>query len=120
MWIPRQSVPFKIPGDAWLLQPRFGLTRNKAILGYAFASLSQALDSRTDARGYRVYANGVVLAHFLHLADGAIAVSDTRLTNDKARRELQADRPPSLAGWRWRNAIRPEVNASHSISGSGR
>jgi hypothetical protein len=31
MWIPRQSVPFKIPGDAWLLQPRFGLTRNKAI-----------------------------------------------------------------------------------------
>jgi hypothetical protein len=37
--------------------------------------------------GYRVIdANGVVLAHVYGQPDGAIAVSDTRLTNDEARR----------------------------------
>jgi hypothetical protein len=36
---------------------------------------------------YRVIdANGVVLTHVYGQPDGAIAVSDTRLTNDKARR----------------------------------
>jgi hypothetical protein len=37
--------------------------------------------------GYRVVdANGVVLAHVYGQPDGAIAVSNTRLTNDEARR----------------------------------
>src|SRR5262245_36731647 len=37
--------------------------------------------------GYRVIdANGVVLAHVYGQLDGAIAVSDTRLSNDEARR----------------------------------
>ena len=37
--------------------------------------------------GYRVIdANGVVLAHVYGQPDGAIAASDTRLTNDEARR----------------------------------
>jgi hypothetical protein len=37
--------------------------------------------------GYRVIdANGVVLAHVYSQPDGAIAVSNTRLTNDEARR----------------------------------
>ncbi len=37
--------------------------------------------------GYRVIdANGMVLAHVYGQPDGAIAVSDTRLTNDEARR----------------------------------
>jgi hypothetical protein len=31
------------------------------------------------------HANGVVLAHVCGQPDGAIAVSDTRLTNDEAR-----------------------------------
>jgi hypothetical protein len=38
-------------------------------------------------RGYRVLdANGIVLAHVYGQPDGAIADSDTRLTNDEARR----------------------------------
>src|SRR4051794_39535725 len=37
--------------------------------------------------GYRVIdANGIVLAHVYGQPDGAIAASDTRLTNDEARR----------------------------------
>jgi hypothetical protein len=37
--------------------------------------------------GYRVIdANGIVLAHVYGQPSGAIAVSDTRLTNDEARR----------------------------------
>jgi hypothetical protein len=37
--------------------------------------------------GYRVIdANGIVLAHVYGQPDGAIAVSETRLTNDEARR----------------------------------
>ena len=37
--------------------------------------------------GYRVIdANGIVLAHVYGQPDGAIAVSDTRLSNDEARR----------------------------------
>jgi hypothetical protein len=38
-------------------------------------------------RGYRVIdANGIVLAHVYGQPDGAIAVSDSRLTNNEARR----------------------------------
>ena len=50
--------------------------------------------------GYRVIdANGVVLAHVYGQPDGAIAASDTRLTNDEARRisKLIA-RLPELVG----------------------
>jgi hypothetical protein len=37
--------------------------------------------------GYRIIdANGIVLAHVYGQPDGAIAVSETRLTNDEARR----------------------------------
>jgi hypothetical protein len=37
--------------------------------------------------GYRIFdANGIVLAHVYGQPDGVIAVSDTRLTNDEARR----------------------------------
>jgi hypothetical protein len=37
--------------------------------------------------GYRVLdANGIVLAHVYGQSDGAIAVPDSRLTNDEARR----------------------------------
>jgi hypothetical protein len=56
---------------------------NSATIGHALAPFSQALDCRTDTQWNRVLdANGVVLAR----SDGAIAVSDTRLTNDEARR----------------------------------
>jgi hypothetical protein len=42
--------------------------------------------------GYRVIdANGIVLAHVYGQPDGAIAVSDRRLTNDEAPPHLQAD-----------------------------
>jgi hypothetical protein len=63
-------------------------------LGHAFAPLSQALDGRTDTQrvqGYR-YPKGTGLSMpmawswRISTPDGAIAVSDTRLTNDKARR----------------------------------
>ena len=41
----------------------------------------------TIASGYRVIdANGIVLAHVYGQPDGAIAASDTRLSNDEARR----------------------------------
>jgi hypothetical protein len=41
----------------------------------------------TIPSGYRIVdANGIVLAHVYGQPDGAIAVSDSRLTNDEARR----------------------------------
>jgi hypothetical protein len=48
--------------------------------------------------GYRVIdANGMVLAHVYGQPDGAIAISDTRLTNDEARRiSKQITRLPEL------------------------
>ena len=56
-------------------------------LGHSLAPLSQALVGRTDAQWIPVIdANGIVLAHVYGQPDGAIAVSDSRLTNDEARR----------------------------------
>src|SRR6185436_14129777 len=49
--------------------------------------------------GYRVLdANGIVLAHVYGQPDGAVAVSDTRLANDEAPRNLEYDLPASRAG----------------------
>ena len=59
---------------------------------HAYAPLSQALVGRADAQRNRVIdANGVVLAHVYGQPDGAIAVSDTRLTNDGGPAHLRAD-----------------------------
>jgi hypothetical protein len=60
---------------------------NSATLGHALTPISQALVGGTDAHGHRVSdANGMVLAHVYGQPDGAVAVSETRLTNEEARR----------------------------------
>jgi len=56
--------------------------------------------------GYRIIdANGIVLAHVYGQPDGAIAASDTRLTNDEARRisKLIAELPELVEIERDRN-----------------
>jgi hypothetical protein len=63
--------------------------------------------------GYRVIdANGIVLAHVYGQPDGAIAVSDTRLTNDEARRisKLIARLPELVELERDRNKARSRRN----------
>jgi hypothetical protein len=68
--------------------------------------------------GYRVIdANGIVLAHVYGQPNGAIALSDSRLTNDEARRVSKLiSRLPELVELE-RNEIRQEAGASHSLSG---
>jgi len=71
--------------------------------------------------GYRVIdSNGIVLAHVYGQPDGAIAASDTRLTNDEARRipNLSPGFPSSSSSSG--TATRPGAVASRSRYGSGR
>ena len=77
----------------------FSVDHNSATLGHAVASLSQALVRKSIPSGYRVLdANGFVLPHVYGQPDGAIAASDTRLTNDEARRISKLiSRLPDLA-----------------------
>ena len=71
--------------------------------------------------GYRVIdANGIVLAHVYGQPNGAIAVSDSRLTNDEARRisKLIASCPSS---WSWSGmGTRPGAGANRNRSGLSR
>jgi len=71
--------------------------------------------------GYRALdANGMVLAHVYGQPDSAIAVSDTRLTNDEARRVSKLISGfPNWSSWR-EIGIRPGAGASRRHFASSR